>query len=216
MFDGIVNKAAQVEQPDDKRIYGMAVAQVVDNLDQTNQGRVQLRLSWLKGYEPWARVAVLMAGPDSGTYFIPQVGDEVLVAFNHGDVSDPYVIGSLWNGQDNPPAKQINDPVNIRMIRTPKGHKVVFDDQKKSITVKHATDGQVELTSDKIELKIGQSSITLEKNGNISIKASKEIKFEAPTINVMARDNVAISGSKSARIDGGSYCSVNASQIFIG
>lgn len=216
MREGLVETAAQVEAPDDRRIYGIALAQVINNLDRTNQGRVQLHLPWLPGYEPWARVAVLMAGSNCGTCFIPQVGDEVPVAFNHGDVREPYVIGSLWNGQDQPPAKPASDPVNQRMIRTPRGHEVLFNDADQSITITGAAGARLSLTPQKIELVIGPASIVLEKSGNITLKTSTTLTLDAQTINISANANVAIGGRSSARIDGGSYCSINASQIFIG
>ena len=71
--------------------------------------RVQLALPWLPGYQPWARLANQSAGTDRGSYFVPQAGDEVLVAFNHGDVREPYVLGSLWNTIDKPPADDPTD-----------------------------------------------------------------------------------------------------------
>src|SRR5205085_1143037 len=71
----------------DRRITGVAVGQVLDNTDVLTMGRVQIQLPWLD-MPLWARVAVLMAGPNRGTFFIPQPGDEVLVAFNHGDIQD--------------------------------------------------------------------------------------------------------------------------------
>ncbi len=218
MLDGLVETSAHTVAPEDPRIYGIAVAQVINNLDRTDQGRVQLHLPWLPGYEPWARVAVLMAGDGRGTYFIPQVGDEVLVAFNHGDVREPYVVGSLWNGRDNPPGSGL-DPVNRRLIRTPKGHEIEFDDALGTVAIKSARGQSIVLGPDKIEIALDEQKttvITLQKGGNVTIKASNTITLDAPTINVTARDNVAIGGSQSARIDGGSYCSVSAGQIFIG
>ncbi|MBY0396301.1 MAG: phage baseplate assembly protein V [Thermoleophilia bacterium] len=80
MSTGIVAAAAG-SAPSPMRFDGVALAQVVDNRDMTGQARVQLRLPWLPGIEPWARVAVPMAGDSRGTFIIPQVGDEVLVAF---------------------------------------------------------------------------------------------------------------------------------------
>jgi uncharacterized protein involved in type VI secretion and phage assembly len=216
MPGGLIDSSAQVESPDDRRIYGVAVAQVIGNIDQTNQGRVQLHLPWLPCVEPWARVAVLMAGSERGTYFIPQVGDEVLVAFENGNVNDPYVIGSLWNGRDLPPAKDRNAPVDQRMIRTPKGHKVIFDDAKKTIEINHADGPRLKFESEKIELVIGSTSITMKKDGDITIKSNAKITLDAESVEISAKSNVDIGGKSSARIDGGSYFSVAASKIFIG
>src|SRR3712207_7582644 len=91
----------------EQRIYGVTIGRVVNNLDAMGEARVQVSLPWMPGVEPWARVAAPSAGSSRGMYFIPQVDDEVLVAFNHGDVSDAYILGSLWNALDRPPALQI-------------------------------------------------------------------------------------------------------------
>jgi len=112
----------------------VAVAEVIDNNDALTMGRVQIRLPWLD-VPVYARVATLMAGSNRGTFFIPQPGDEVLVAFNHGDVREPFVIGSLWNGVDQPPATDMGDPMFKRLIRTPQGLELEFDDKKGTVTI---------------------------------------------------------------------------------
>jgi uncharacterized protein involved in type VI secretion and phage assembly len=92
------------------RWYGVCPAQVTDIKDPDNQGRVQVALPWSpdsgsERYTAWARLATLMAGNNRGSWWIPDVDDEVLVAFEHGDVRRPYVVGALWNGSDAPPLK---------------------------------------------------------------------------------------------------------------
>lgn len=216
MNGGLIESSAQVDAPDDRRIYGVTVAQVIGNIDETNQGRVQLHLPWLPGFEPWARVALLMAGSERGTYFIPQVGDEVLIAFENGNVNDPYVIGSLWNGRDLPPTKDRYAPVNQRIIQTPKGHKITFDDAKKTIEIKHADGAKLKFESEKVELVIGSTSITMNKDGDIAIKSKTKITLEAESIDISAKSNVDIKGRSKATLDGGSYCKIAGSQIFIG
>src|SRR5689334_12460780 len=95
------------EQKQSDRVYGVVVAIVTNRKDPEEMGRVKLRYPWLgenaEGY--WARIATPMAGNERGIYFLPEVEDEVLVAFEHGDLRFPYVIGSLWNGRDKPPVK---------------------------------------------------------------------------------------------------------------
>jgi uncharacterized protein involved in type VI secretion and phage assembly len=212
---GLVDTAAQADSPSDRRIYGVAIGEVIENCDTKNLGRVKVRLAWLPGYEPWARVAVL----DGGTFFIPQVGDEVLIGFTNGDVLAPYVLGRLWNDKDPPPARVHGDPVNKRIIRTPKRYEIAFDDAAGSIVITTATDQRITLTSNKIEIAANRdktTAITLETSGNITIKAATRILLDAPTIDISATDNATLGGSKSARIDGGSYCSVSASSIYIG
>ena len=74
-----------------------------------------------------------MAGVLSGTYMIPNMGDEVLVAFEHGDVNAPYVLGCLWNATKPPP---LPSPVpQLRAIRTPLGNQVGFRELPPAITI---------------------------------------------------------------------------------
>ncbi len=219
MPNGLVDTAAQVEVPDDRRIYGLVTAQVIENCDETRLGRVQVRFPWLPGYEPWARVAALMAGANGGTYFMPQVNEEVLVAFNHGDIREPYIVGSVWNGRDQPPKQAASDPVHKRMIRTPKGLQIEFDDAKQALKISNDKGRCITVGLDTIDIAMDEqksTAVTLDQSGHLTIKAASTITLDAPTINILARDNVALAGQQSARIDGGSYCSMNAAQIFIG
>jgi len=90
------------------RWYGVYPALVSDITDPDGQGRVKVTLPWSPDtgggrYEAWARVATLMGGPNRGSWFIPDVHDEVLIVFEGGDPRRPYVIGGLWNGRDSPP-----------------------------------------------------------------------------------------------------------------
>jgi uncharacterized protein involved in type VI secretion and phage assembly len=108
---------------------GVAVGIVTDNADPDDMGRVRLSFPWRDADDEsdWARVAAPMAGADMGAYFLPDVGDEVLVAFAGGDIHDPYVIGGLWNGEDPPPAT--NEGTNdVRTVRSRNGHAVTFTD----------------------------------------------------------------------------------------
>lgn len=201
MDGGLVETASKGEKPDDRRIYGITVAQVIANCDKMHQGRVQIRLAWLPGYEPWARVATIMAGKSRGAYFMPKVGDEVLVAFNHGDVREPYIIGSLWNDKDSPPPAQTGDPVNQSAIRTAVGHEIAFDDKAQTIKISGAGGGHIELSPDKIEIKIGGASINLEKNGNILIKSTSDtITLQAKIINVEGTEKVQINNSTVGKV----------------
>lgn len=113
------------------RLYGVEVAIVTNNRDEQKLGRVKVMFPRLPN-EPesdWIRIAVPIAGPDRGFYWIPEVQDEVLVAFERGDPSRPYVIGCLWNGRDKPPA-DAPDPDNnaIRQITSRTGHRITLDD----------------------------------------------------------------------------------------
>jgi uncharacterized protein involved in type VI secretion and phage assembly len=84
---------------------GVAVAVVTQNRDPDGLARVKVHFPWYEypNESYWARLAVPMAGQGQGTYFLPEIGQEVLVAFDRGDVRFPYVVGALWNGKEGPP-----------------------------------------------------------------------------------------------------------------
>ncbi len=127
-----------------KRINGVVIGIVVDNNDPSGQYRVKVKFPWIKesdgkySDEPddesfvstWARIASFMAGPDRGAFFLPEVDDEVLVAFEHGDLRRPFIIGSLWNGQDKSihSNKSQGGQNNFRSIHSRSGHIVQFVD----------------------------------------------------------------------------------------
>jgi uncharacterized protein involved in type VI secretion and phage assembly len=198
------------------RVFGVAVAQVIENVDSQRLGRVQISLPWLPDVEPWARVAVLSAGSSRGTWFIPQVGDEVLVAFEQGDVRVPYVIGSLWNATDMPPADSPTDPIARRIVKTPAGHTIELDDVKQSITIKTSTDQKVSITPEKIELSAGSgaNTVTLETAGTITLKAAVKIDLQAPDIE-LSGTNLVLSGDASASLKAGATCSVQGALVRI-
>jgi uncharacterized protein involved in type VI secretion and phage assembly len=107
---------------------GVYSAVVTDVRDPEALGRVKVRLSALRN-EPWARVATLMAGDARGTWFVPDPGDEVLVAFEAGDPRRAYVLGALWNSSDRPPETMDGAGTNPRrVIRTRSGTRIAIDD----------------------------------------------------------------------------------------
>ena len=117
-----------------ERWFGVFVGLVTDLRDPDGLGRVKVTLPWSPDsdgsrYEAWARVATLMAGKNRGSWFVPDVDDEVLVAFDGGDSRIPYVIGGLWNGKDGPPASMDGAGQNqTKLIRSRNGVKITLDD----------------------------------------------------------------------------------------
>jgi phage baseplate assembly protein V len=216
MGDGLIRSAAQAQTHSDQRIFGVTLGEVVENVDTTRQGRVRVRLPWLPSIEPWCRVAVLMAGAQRGTFFIPQVGDEVLVAFNHGDIREPYIIGSLWNGQDAPPTQVPTDAVNKRIIRTPAGHEVELDDAGQSITITSATRQKVTIDPDKIELSTTNDTVTMTLGtaGNVSIEATTTLELKAAEIRIEGT-MLAVQSDTRTSINGGRACDIQANLVRI-
>jgi uncharacterized protein involved in type VI secretion and phage assembly len=178
------------------RWYGVYPALVSDLKDPDGQGRVKVTLPWSPDtgsdrYEAWARVATLMGGNNRGTWFIPDVEDEVLVVFEGGDPRRPYVIGGLWNGSDAPPESMDGAGNNYRkVIRSRNGVRVTLDDNAGQEQLILETPG-----GQKVTLKDGPGSVTVEdSNGNsvkletsgITVTASAKVTINANLVEVSA------------------------------
>lgn len=185
-------------------IRGVAVGIVTDNEDPKDLGRVKLRFPWRDADDEsyWARVATEMAGDGYGTYFIPEVDDEVLVAFQDGDIHKPFVIGSLWNGKQSPPCKNEGGNNDVREVRSRSEHAITFDDADEgSISIKTSAGHEIVVddsgSSETIRLadESGDNAITLDSDeGTVSIEAASELSLSAPT--------VSIDGSKKVKVKG--------------
>jgi phage baseplate assembly protein V len=156
------------------RTYGVVTATVVDRDDPNRQGRIRIRYGWMgddaEGY--WAPVSTLMAGSDRGAWFMPEIGDEVLCAFDQGDVAHPFVVGFLWNGEDKPPE---TDPQR-RVIRSRNGHEVALYDPD---PVQGDT-GYVEITD------AHGNSIRMA-NGRVAIRSIALLTIDAPSVTINGR-----------------------------
>jgi Rhs element Vgr protein len=105
------------EQPQPNLIHGVVSARVVDHNDPRKMGRIQIRYDWMDGDRTaWARMTTPYAGGGRGFMFMPEVGDEVLVAFEHGDPERPYVVGALWNGVDSAPRQGFLDDEAMQAV----------------------------------------------------------------------------------------------------
>jgi uncharacterized protein involved in type VI secretion and phage assembly len=210
MPDGLLDLATRALGGEDERVQGVAVGIVLDNVDMTGEARVQVQLPWLPGLAPWARVAVPAAGPSRGFFILPQIGDEVLVAFEHGDIRAPYVVGSLWNGRDKPPTTEPNDASSKVILQTEAGHVIQLDDLEQSLTITTPSGQKITADQQKIELEAGSSKATLETSGQIKLEAGTEIELKASsiklngtTIDVQAQSSLSLQGSASCTVQGG-------------
>ena len=184
-----------------RQFSGVCTAVVIDNVDPDNSGRVKVRLGELsgpgaRGSETWARIATLMAGDNRGTWFIPDVKDEVLVAFEAGDMSRPYVIGALWNGTNLPP--ETMDANNTKkLVRSRSGVKITLDDQNGHESCLVETPG-----GQRLILKDGPGAVEIsDGNGN-------SVRLETTGITVTTASRVTIDASK-VEVNSGMF-SVNA------
>ena len=185
-----------------RRITGVVVGVVTNNQDPDGFGRVKVKFPWLSDVDEsdWARVAAPMAGNKRGFYFLPEVDDEVLVAFEHGDVRFPYVLGALWNGKDAPPATNGDGKNNVRVIQSRSGHVIKLNDEDGKETVEILDKSQ----KNSIVIDTAKNTITITSDQDITISASKgTIKLDA--------QNVEIKSSAATKLEAGSTMDVKAS-----
>ena len=171
-----------------RRVPGVVIALVTNVNDPLGLGRIQLQFPWMDpDLRSWARVAAPMAGSKRGAFFMPEVDDEVLVGFEHGDFNRPYVLGSLWNGVDKPPltaSEAVKDGVVKRIFKTRAGHVIQLDDSS----------GQ-----EKIEIidKSKKNKVIIDTAANtIEISATRKIKLSAPEVEISGETSVKISGAQ--------------------
>jgi len=172
-------------------INGVATAIVRDNRDPDGLARVRVSFPWHSRPEEsyWARLATPMTGKGYGAYFLPEVDDEVLVAFERGDLRFPYVLGSLWNGNDKPPVTNTDGRNDIRTIRTRKGHALRFEDGAKGRLRLELNDGKA-ITIDEggitIDAANGNRIVIGSANGTTTIEAASTLRIRAPQIAIEA------------------------------
>jgi uncharacterized protein involved in type VI secretion and phage assembly len=180
------------------QVAGVATGRVTRNDDPEDLARVRLNLPWRgDAYETdWVRIVSPMSGNERGLIFIPEVGDEVLVAFDRDDISFPYVLGNLWSRTDKPPANNSSQKNDVRMLKTRKGHLLKFDDGSKGLIQIQLNDGKkIEIDDDGIRIDDSSNKITLDaKGGSITIEAAKSLSFKAPTISIEASAKLELKG----------------------
>ena len=196
------------------RIQGVVVGVVTNNEDPDLMGRVKVKFPWLSDADEshWARISAPMAGKERGVYFLPEIDDEVLVAFEHGDVRFPYVLGALWNGKEAPPAKNEDGKNNIRVIKSRSGHvirlndedgkekieiidkseknSIIFDTAENTITIAadkditlSASQGTIKFDAQKIEIK-SSADTKIEAGAGMDVKASSTMNIKGATVDI--------------------------------
>lgn len=171
--------------------HGIYSGSVLDNRDPENLARVLVRVSGLgdEGGGVWARLATMMAGQDSGTLFIPAVGDEVLVAFVQGDIRAPYVIGAVWSKSTPPPTAR--DPLSsVMLIRSRNGieFRIVDDGDNNSLTVEAPGGQRMTLQDDPGTVRIEDghgNSVALSPSG-VKVIATSKVEVSAGMVEVSA------------------------------
>ena len=171
--------------------HGIYSGSVLDNRDPENLARVLVRIPDLKeaSNDVWARLGTMMAGRDSGTLFIPEVGDEVIVAFVQGDLRAPCVIGALWSNSTPPPAVG-EPPASVMLIRSHSGITLRMQDDKdnKSLTVETPGGQRITLQDDPGTVRIEDThgnSVTMSPSG-MKVLAAAKVEVSAGVAEISA------------------------------
>ncbi|PKM76306.1 MAG: phage tail protein [Firmicutes bacterium HGW-Firmicutes-15] len=235
-----------------QKIYGVAVGVVTNINDPEKIGRVKVKFLLRESEQEsdWIRIASPMAGPERGFYFLPEVNDEVLLAFHQGNVEEPFIIGALWNSQDKPPEANpyADGKVNVRKIKTsggneiiftdekskekveihtPKGKKILFDDENKKIELKDdngkntvtidTSSNSITIQADsKVTIKVKSCNIEVDGSGGISINApTSSLKFKANQIEIEASTTMDIKANATMNVKAGAMMKIEGAMVKI-
>jgi uncharacterized protein involved in type VI secretion and phage assembly len=139
----------------------------------------------------------------------------VLVAFNHGDVREPYVLGTLWNTMDRPPALSPTDAITTRKIRTPLGHELAFDEALQQVTLTSNTKSTVTLDPEGAELSTPTASVAIGILGDVTITAATKLTLKAPVIEISADTTLSVSSKAAASLKAGALCTIKGATVAI-
>jgi uncharacterized protein involved in type VI secretion and phage assembly len=198
----------EAERESDGFLTGLAVGVVTDNKDPDKLARVRVQLPWHAGSDTsyWARAAMPMAGKDRGCYFLPEVGDEVLVAAEDGDPSHLYVLGMLWNGRQVPPAANDDGKNNTRLIKSRSGHTVRFNDDGSApeVEVRLADGKRLLLDKDGVVLTDGRRNVITftTSSGAIEISAGQQLTLKAANVSIEATAAMTVKSSGTLTLRG--------------
>lgn len=223
------------------KISGVMVGMVTNNNDPEGLGRVKLNLPIRESVNEtdWVRVATLMGGANMGSYVVPEVGDEVLVSFHLGEVRIPYVIGTLWSNKNKPPKVDTKNN-NIRKFKSKSGHEIIFDDHEDSgsIEIKTKSGHVIQLddqkdhiqmvdksgnsfvnisggTKNEITVQSGNSTIKLNKIGDMVVESAKSLKIKSPQIAIEATASLDIKAGASLNIKSDGLVKINGAVVQI-
>ena len=212
---------------------GVVVGVVTNTDDPKDWGRVKVKFPWMAddAESDWARLATVGGGPEAGLAAIPAVDDEVVVAFEHGDFSHPFVLGGLWNGKHKVPEEAkasageeplvrawrsrtghfiaMHDTSDKKIqIKTAGGYTITLDDKNKNITI--SGPGKLKITMDQDITVEGKANISVRATGDISLEATKNLTLKGTQVTLegtakatVKAPNVSVDGSAMTEVKGG-------------
>ena len=173
-------------------VIGVAVALVTQNKDEEGLCRVKVSYPWhdkpRESY--WARLSMPMGGKERGLVFIPEVGDEVVVAFEREDLRFPFVLGALWNGKDRPPLANDDGKNAKRILQSRKKHYLLFDDNGFAVQDERGNVVKVDSNSGAMtieatgQLKIKAATISIQATGTLELQAGATMTIRGSFVNI--------------------------------
>lgn len=217
---------------------------VVKKLDEdpSGQSRIQVSVPILQAEAEgvWARLANFYASNNFGAFFIPEIGDEVVLGYLNNDPSNPVVLGSLYSSKQKPPYDltadnftkavvtksqlkiEFDDDKKITTIITPGENKVVLSDDGKSILMQDQNGNKIELNENGIILDSSKDvsisakgKITLDAVGEIGMSSKADVKGEGMNINFNAKVGLVAKGSASAELSASGQTTVKGAMVMI-
>jgi uncharacterized protein involved in type VI secretion and phage assembly len=188
-------------------VKGVGIALVTQNKDPEGYGRVKLRYTWFDQPREsvWARVAMPMAGDDRGFAMIPEVGDEVAVCFERGDLRFPIVIGALFGGKAKMPYSNSDGRNDLRVIKSRAGHHLSFNDGSKKSLELSLEDGKKVLIDDNgvaVQDDKGNHFKIDSRSGAIEISATGKLTIKAASIELTATGSCDVKATGKLALNG--------------
>ena len=209
-------------------VVGLHVARVVDLKDPEKLGRIKISYPWLDSAQTaWVRMVVPHAGKDRGWYALPELDDEVLVGYEHGNTDHPVVLGCLYNKENAPMQEAISGDNDIKMLMTRSGNKIVLDDKdggERIVISQKDGKNQVVLdisgpsisisTEGDISVK-GKKNVTIEAEQGITMKAASDVKIEGANVEIKANANIKSEAGAMNEIKGNAQVNVKGAMVNI-
>lgn len=178
---------------------GLVPAIVTNNVDPKKMCRVKVKFPWLDDQleSDWARVIAPGAGNNRGIHWVPEVNDEVMVAFEHGDFNYPYIVGNVWNGKDAVPEDNAvqSGAVEIRTFRSREGHIIRLVDGSAQCIEILGADNVVT-----IKLDTKNKKLIIKSDGDIDVEAIGDMTLKGKNVNVEATGNMSMKANGTGAV----------------
>ncbi len=175
------------------------IAEVIDNHDTEELGRLQVQFPWQKadgGTSPWIRLVSTAGGGTHGFYFMPEIGDQVLVGFEYNDPNLPYVMGAMYHGEAKP--QEVSDPNNNKkVLRTKSGNQIALSDEGGGEGIRIVNGSNV-------------LTLTMGEGGKITISTDGALELNGKTVSIASKELFEIKAGKELKVSSGDDTVIHA------